>query len=74
MWQRPNGQQGLGGLKTRDLPLYGVERLAAVPAGATVVVTEGEPPADALTARGVIAVGTAFRKEGSSPWPAASWS
>lgn len=55
-WRR-NGKVGLDGLKTSELPLYGVEHLAQKP-GRAVVVTEGEKPTDALNARGVLAVGT----------------
>jgi hypothetical protein len=57
-WQRPDGQNGLGGMKVTDLPLYGTPELVAAPASATVVVTEGEKARDALTARGVLSVGT----------------
>jgi hypothetical protein len=57
VWERPDGQQGLGGLKTRDLPLYGIHELPPT-AGATVVVVEGEKVRDALAARGIVAVGT----------------
>jgi hypothetical protein len=56
-WERPDGQKGLGGLKTCDLPLYGVHELPDT-AGVTVVVVEGEKARDALAARGLVAVGT----------------
>ncbi|HEV7734583.1 MAG TPA: AAA family ATPase [Candidatus Binatia bacterium] len=46
------------GTVTTALPLYHAEALATARPGATVVVTEGEPACDALTARGVLAVGT----------------
>ena len=47
-WER-GGKVGLGGLKTRDLPLY----LAETVAGSTgvVIVTEGEKACDALVAQ-----------------------
>jgi hypothetical protein len=54
-WERSDGSRGLGGRPVADLPLYRIERLDD--AGA-VVVTEGEPAADALTRRGIAAVGT----------------
>ena len=54
-WQLPDGTSGLRGLKTADLPLFGVDRLGK---GATVVITEGEKAAEALLGAGVQAVGT----------------
>jgi hypothetical protein len=65
VWERPDGQKGLGGLKTRDLPLYGVHELTDT-AGVTVVVGEGEKARDALAARGVVAVATVT---GAAPIP-----
>ncbi len=56
-WARPDGQKGLGGLKTCDLPLYGIDELPDT-AGVTVVVVEGEKARDTLAARGIVAVGT----------------
>lgn len=47
----------LGDTALVDLPLYGCHLLAARP-NVAVVVTEGEKAADAVTARGVLAVGT----------------
>jgi hypothetical protein len=58
VWHRPDGQKGLGGTKTCDLPLYGTHTLATRAPGTTVVVAEGEPPTDALMARDIPAVGT----------------
>jgi hypothetical protein len=58
LWWRRDGKKGLGGLKVRDLPLYGAPELAAAPATATVVVVEGEKARDALAARGILAVAT----------------
>jgi hypothetical protein len=57
MWWRRNGRNGLGGMATRDLPLYGAHALPTT-GGATVVVVEGEKACEALTARGVLAAGT----------------
>jgi predicted transcriptional regulator len=56
-WKR-NGSWGLKGFLLVDMPLYGLEDLLKAPAGARVVVTEGEKCRDALTARGVLAVAT----------------
>lgn len=56
-WRR-GGKPGLGGLPVRELPLYGLPELLAAPAGASVVVTEGEKARDSLTARGILAVAT----------------
>src|SRR5262249_51947997 len=58
VWERPDGRKGLGGTKTCDLPLYGAHTLATLAPGTTTVVTEGEPPRDALMTRGIPAVGT----------------
>jgi hypothetical protein len=57
-WRLPDGTRGLGGRRTRDLPLYAVERLAGAAPGALVVLAEGERATDALLARGIAAVGT----------------
>jgi hypothetical protein len=58
VWERPDGQTGLGGRKVEDLPLYGVHELASAPKGAMVTLVEGEKARDALARRGVVAVGT----------------
>jgi hypothetical protein len=55
-WKRPGGAKGLGGIKTGDLPFYGVELLRATQG--SVVVTEGEKAALAARAIGFNAVGT----------------
>ncbi len=49
-WQRPgrDPREGLCGLSTADLPLYGWHRYDQLAAGETVVITEGERAADAL--------------------------
>lgn len=57
-WEQPDGSRRLpNGVGRDDLPLYGVLDLASAPAG-QVIVTEGEKARDALTGRGVVAVGT----------------
>src|SRR5262249_2585949 len=56
-WRLPDGRPGLDGLGTAELPLYGCDRLPQAEARVAVVV-EGEKATDALTARGVLAVGT----------------
>jgi DNA primase len=58
MFWRRHGTNGLGGLKTRDLPLYGTHEIAGADAGSVVVVVEGEKARDALAARSVLAVAT----------------
>ncbi|MFN8545848.1 MAG: AAA family ATPase [Candidatus Binatia bacterium] len=65
VWRRPDGRTGLGGLRAADLPLYGGERLAALDPATPVVVTEGERACDALTARGIGAVGTVTGASGT---------
>jgi len=57
-WERPDGSKGLGGMPVSALPLYGSERLAALRDGDRIVLVEGEKAAEALTRRGVVAVGT----------------
>lgn len=57
-WHRPDGTMGLGGIKTADLPLYGVERLKDHPMETEVVITEGEKDADALTSNAIFALAT----------------
>lgn len=56
-WKGPNGEKGLGGRKVHDLPLYNTERLPEAPQS-PVVICEGEKAADALIARGILALGT----------------
>jgi len=58
LWWRRNGKKGLGGLSTKELPLYGIEMLKDLSDNTTVVVTEGEKAADAVRAAGIPAVGT----------------
>jgi hypothetical protein len=57
-WEQPDGSRGLGGRKVVELPLYGVEALAAAPADKPVIVTEGEKARDALASCGFLAVAT----------------
>jgi len=61
-WERPDGQRGLNGTHTADLPLYGVDDL---PADGVVIVTEGEKSAQALLDAGAIAVGTVTGASGT---------
>lgn len=56
-WKR-NGLDGLDGLKTADLPLYGMERLSEAAPGEAVTICEGEKCADALNGAGRLALGT----------------
>ena len=58
-WEPPEG--GKGGLRGRSpstLPLYRLPELLQQPPGTAVVITEGEPAADAVRASGLVAVGT----------------
>jgi hypothetical protein len=66
-WQVPGGdpRDGLMGLSTSDLPLYGSEHVASVPLGATLIVTEGERATDALLDLGYDAVGTVTGASGT---------
>jgi 5S rRNA maturation endonuclease (ribonuclease M5) len=57
-WETPDGRKGLGGIKTADLPLYGMEMLPTTDADTTIVVVEGEKAARSLVRRGICAVGT----------------
>jgi len=57
-WTQPNGTHNLGGMQTKNLPLYGAEKLPGLPDGTTVILTEGEPARDALETMGIHAVGT----------------
>lgn len=67
-WRVPgcNPSDGLMGLSTPDLPLYGAERIASYVAGQSVVVCEGEGATEALWSIGVPAVGT-VTGAGSTP-------
>jgi hypothetical protein len=50
MWWSREGKTGLGGVKVRDLPLYGTELLRGAPT-ARIVITEGEKACEALRRR-----------------------
>lgn len=61
MWWRVPGmspEDGLCGLSTPDLPLYGSEHVGRFSTGQTVVITEGEPARDALWVAGIDALAT----------------
>jgi hypothetical protein len=55
---RKDGKDGLGGTKTADLPLYGLDHLMKAPSDSPVIIVEGEKAADSLMKRGIVAVGT----------------
>jgi DNA primase len=54
-----NGQDGLGGIKAGELPLYGVKHLFAMETAAvnSIVIVEGEKATDALVKAGYATVG-----------------
>lgn len=61
MWWRIPGmspEDGLCGLSTAELPLYGSEEVGRWPVGATVIVTEGEKARDALAVMYPYVLGT----------------
>jgi hypothetical protein len=58
MWWQRNGEEGLNGLSSKDLPLYGAEKLREIPRGTTLVLAEGEKATEALWNAGICAVGT----------------
>ncbi|MBE0568743.1 MAG: AAA family ATPase [Deltaproteobacteria bacterium] len=64
-WELPNGTPNLGGIKTADLPLYGVDSLAAAAPNFPVVIAEGEKAAEALCTNEVLAVGTVTGASGT---------
>ncbi|MCK9357344.1 MAG: CHC2 zinc finger domain-containing protein, partial [Dehalococcoidia bacterium] len=64
VWRR-NGQDGLGGLKAAELPLYGVAHLSQFSDDADLVVTEGEKACEALWQAGIAAVGTVTGANGT---------
>lgn len=59
-WQSPgcDPSDGLMGIGTADLPLYGTEQLAGLDPGRTVVIAEGERAANALRFLGLTGLGT----------------
>lgn len=56
-WERPDGSSGLNGTRPADM-LYGLEQLAGLDDGTPVLLTEGEPAADAAVRLGYVALGT----------------
>jgi hypothetical protein len=66
-WQLPgcDPRDGLGGLSSSDLPLYGSEDIFGWATGVTVVVTEGERARDALDALGIPALATVTGASGT---------
>ena len=62
-WTLPDGTPKLN-RPAASLPVYGVEALGGTEDGSEVVVVEGEPARDALTGRGVLAVGTVTGADG----------
>jgi hypothetical protein len=56
-WEDRDGHKKLG-VPLRDLPPYGIHRVATLPPGTVVVYVEGEPAADALWKVGRPAVAT----------------
>ena len=57
-WRQPDGTTSLGAGGSEALPLYGTERIRAIPTVATVLVCEGEKATEAAWALGWPAVGT----------------
>ena len=66
-WSLPGGdpRDGLGGLSTSDLPLYGSEIVPELIPGLSVIVTEGERAAEALWPWNVPAFGTVTGASGT---------
>ena len=58
VWWERNGAPNLGGLQPGVLPLYNTHLLEKAPTDARVCICEGEKAADALSARGVLALAT----------------
>ena len=65
-WQRPDGSDGLGGVSTVDLPLYGSEIIPELRTGQPVFLCEGEGAARALWGWDIPALGT-VTGAGSTP-------
>jgi hypothetical protein len=66
-WRRPGhaSSEGLMGVSTSDLPLYGAHLLARLEPGRTVAVAEGEKATEALWGLGLEAVGTVTGASGT---------
>jgi hypothetical protein len=56
--RRPNGLRTLEGLPVTELPLYGSEQVKDWAEDKTIILVEGETPAEALLRRGFCAVAT----------------
>ena len=71
-WRIPglSPEDGLCGLSTSDLPLYGSEDVGRWATGETVVICEGEPATDALRALGIKALGTVTGASSTPGWRA----
>jgi uncharacterized protein DUF3987 len=54
-WELADGTKGLSGIRTENLPLYGLDKLAE---GAEPIICEGEKDTQALIDRGLPALGT----------------
>ena len=48
VWEQPDGSKGLGGVRVKDLPLYGTELLRGAPEDEPAILVEGESTANAL--------------------------
>lgn len=69
LWWSRNGKNGLAGLLSASIPLYGSERVEGWDPGAPLFLVEGEKAADALLANDYKAVGTVCGAE-TTPSPA----
>jgi len=58
LWRRPDGSLGLGDQSVHGVPLYRSQDASNWNLDLPVVLTEGEPAADAVIAAGIQAVGT----------------
>lgn len=57
-WETPDKKQGLGGVKTTELPLFGSERINNFLLSRWVEICEGEAKTEELRAYGAYALGT----------------
>lgn len=69
-WARPDGEKGLGGVKTADVPLYRSEEAGGWPTDTPVILCEGEKTADALAGAYPATLGTVTGANGT-PGPEA---
>ncbi|MCH7667273.1 MAG: DNA primase [Acidobacteria bacterium] len=65
LWWERDGQKGLQGLRSAQLPLYGAHKLGDVDPSAIVYLVEGEKPQEALDSLGVVALGTVTGANGT---------